>query len=717
MPFWNNAQGRHTIRLLRDFDDTVFMKAHEGALLAEDERKIDAATRSFSNARDFTITGGQFIDAGGVNEINNSYITNVISSGRAVFELLEPYACLEATKDSSARHPPPRCHPGTRLRIQDRLTQWLFNESDERKMLWVRGFAGTGKSAVAQSFGDFCSDAKRHGASYFFSRTTSRNKLDTVVPTIVYQLAITVPGYRPLIEHRLADDPLLLRNSPEVQFRKLIVEPFVTLLHQRPSQSFVIILDGLDECDGEDPQLRILDMINHMMRTNPNLPLRWLIFSRPEAHLKDAFFDLTNCGREELILDAECRDDVERYTREHISRIKHKLRKFVPADWPPEEQMRELLNAVSGLFVLASTCLNYIGDPSEADPRSRLDALLIFMHRSQENVSMNPLAALDLFYSRILEGIPSAIFKTTTRILAHTSYKSQFYELKRLHSAQALCNFLRIDQVAFYKAVRGLHAVMSIPEPEDAAISQLQFHHTSFQDFLLDPNRSGKFVIRKHEALLDIVQSGIYWYEVDVIHFHPCIGWDSELGHKHDSLPGLTWVSKDTRSLLSESITRFLQWGLFNRDFDMVLDGVDEGLLSQLFNIDFRYWQAHNVLNLAIICRLDPLTSLVRTEPSGAMDRQLLEYLNLVIGNGIAKPATFPLRRDLPDGQWIRNYFIIGHGIKSVIVWTTKSPFTRGRVTCSLRSDKEPSDAQISRYQEYLRKFGWDEEKAKLEMK
>ena len=97
-----------------------------------------------------------------------------------VFELLEPYTCLDATKDSSARHPPPRCHPETRLKIRERLTQWLLNENDKWKMLWVRGSAGTGKSAVAQSFGDSCGEAKRHGASYFFSRLlveTSRKLL------------------------------------------------------------------------------------------------------------------------------------------------------------------------------------------------------------------------------------------------------------------------------------------------------------------------------------------------------------------------------------------------------------------------------------------------------------------------------------------------------------------------------------------------------------
>jgi hypothetical protein len=34
----------------------------------------------------------------------------------------------------------------------------------------------------------------------------------------------------------------------------------------------------------------------------------------------------------------------------------------------------------------------------------------------------------------------------------------------------------------------------------------------------------------------------------------------------------------------------------------------------------------------------------MRVEPSGPTDHQLLEYMELVIGHGIAKPAEFPLR-------------------------------------------------------------------------
>ncbi|EKM81453.1 hypothetical protein AGABI1DRAFT_125839 [Agaricus bisporus var. burnettii JB137-S8] len=674
----------------------------------------DQHSGSFANAQDFTVNGGQFIDAGDINEMKVNYINNVISSRQAVFELLEPYTCLDATKDSSARHPPPRCHPDTRLKIRERLMRWLMKEYDEWKMLWVRGSAGTGKSAVAQSFADSCEEEEILGASYFFSRTAGRDKLETVVPTLVYQLAREVPEYHTLIEHRLAKDHVLLRNSPPVQFRKLIVEPFATLQHQHPRKPIVVILDGLDECKGGNAQREIFEMITNAIRTNPDLPLRWLIFSRPEAHLKNVFPRSLECGREELIIDTECRENVERYVKDRLIEIKATYDDMIPADWPPQNKLEELLDAVSGLFIFASTCLNYIDDPEEGDPVSQLDSLLSFLRRSQGVVSRNPLATLDLLYSRILQDIPPNVFGTTGRILAYMCYRSIFDDDNKLDSAQALSNFLRLDQHDFYKAARGLYSAMSVPEPGDAAQTQLRFYHASFQDFLLDPHRSGRFVIGEYKAQVIFLQSWIYWLNVDATHFHTLDGWNFDHDHTHDSLPGLTWASEDNRLRLSESITELLENGLSHGTLDMQWDGVDGGLLSQLSNVDFRYWMPAYPFAIAILCRLDSSTSIVRVEPSSPTDYQLLKYFNLVIGNGVAKPARFPLKSYRPDDEWNRQFFFIGHGSNSVIAWRTGSPGSwYGHF---LRSDQEPTEAHISMYRDVLHNLKWNEEEAALAM-
>lgn len=441
---------------------------------------------------------------------------NVMRSPSIVLELLQPYTRPDAAMDSSARYPPPTCHPESRLSVRNKLREWLYNHRRQWKMIWLHGPAGTGKSAVAQTFAECCAGWGTFGAAYFFSRTGNRNKVETAIPSLAHQLAVAIPEYKAIITNEFANNPDLLHKAPPIQFRKLIIEPFSILQHQKSCDVFVIILDGLDECEGADAQLMIIDMIAEAVRLNQDLPLLWLICSRPEVHLKRAFSRLADCGREELIIDAECRSDVERYLQDGIKGIKAKYGDIIPRHWPSEDQLWKLFTAVSGLFVLASTILSYIGDPTDPDPVGQLDDLMAFLKRVAAVGSGNPLAALDLLYLQILGDISPKTFQTTWLILGHFIYTSGLY----LNSAQALCNFLRLEQHVFYKALRGLHSVVGVPEPEDAAQVPLSFYHASFQDFLRDPNRSGKFVIEEQKVLVSCTKLALFWYDIDLREFH-----------------------------------------------------------------------------------------------------------------------------------------------------------------------------------------------------
>ncbi|XP_006461546.1 hypothetical protein AGABI2DRAFT_178657 [Agaricus bisporus var. bisporus H97] len=317
----------------------------------------------FTDAQNFVLNHANFTET--VNHIHNTS-----SKERTIFDLLEPYTMLDATKDSGARYPPPQCHPKTRLNIKTKLANWLYDEKHEWKVFYICGFAGTGKSAIAQSFADSCDEWKKLGGAYFFSRMAGSDKLETVVPTLAYQLAISVPEYKSILTAELANDPLLLRSSPPVQFKRLIVQPFSTLQRQRHRDTLVIILDGLDECEGRRAQLMILEMISGSLHTTPGLPLRWLIFSRPEAHLKYKFLGLAGCGYEELVVDAECRDDVELFVRERIADIKVTYDDIIPRGWPSQDELRKLLDEASGNFEVASASL----DEFAALLNARLDA-------------------------------------------------------------------------------------------------------------------------------------------------------------------------------------------------------------------------------------------------------------------------------------------------------------------------------------------------------
>ncbi|KAJ7864220.1 hypothetical protein B0H14DRAFT_2736470 [Mycena olivaceomarginata] len=72
-----------------------------------------------------------------------------------------------------------------------------------------------------------------------------------------------------------------------VQLRKLISEPCGSVANCPPP---VFIIDGLDECEDEDVQRQILHLIGTAARQQPNA-FRFLISSRPEAHIREFFED------------------------------------------------------------------------------------------------------------------------------------------------------------------------------------------------------------------------------------------------------------------------------------------------------------------------------------------------------------------------------------------------------------------------------------------
>lgn len=277
--------------------------------------------------------------------------------------------------------------------------------------MWLTGPAGTGKSAVAQTFAEICISNDRLGGAFFFSRANERDKPNTVVPTLAYQLAIHFPDYRRLLTDRIAYDPTILQKTLRAQFKRLIIEPFSTLQvlgHPVTRAPPLILLDGLDECQGVAAQCEIVEMIGEAVRSKQDLPLLWLVCSRPEPHLKHIFSRPDygiGCLREELLIDAGTRDDVDLYLRDGFAKLRADFREVVNLHWPSNSQFERISKITSGLFVLASTIMKYLGDPVYANPNARLTSLLEFMFNAHKIGIKNPLKALDLFYSNILSSV------------------------------------------------------------------------------------------------------------------------------------------------------------------------------------------------------------------------------------------------------------------------------------------------------------------------
>lgn len=404
-----------------------------------------------------------------------------------------------AAFDSSSRDPPPRCHPGTRLAIIDRVQSFIANCSGNKKMLWIVGPAGVGKSAIMQTVSESPTTAGVVlGASIFFS-INGRSDGTKTIATIAYQLATHHIQYRQLIRNEIMNDPSLPRKSMAAQFNKFIVEPFIHRL-QNSHARFLIIIDGLDECNGHDTQCKLLGLISYFCTTYPTSPLIWVVASRPEPHIT-SFLSRAKMTptyvKEEIRVDSdEASQDVESFLHYELKRIKMKslaLRDLLR--WPTERNFLKISDASRGLFAYASTVVKFVDDPAYGNPASQLDEVMeVIDSRPKQLVEgkSHPMAHLDALYSRIISGVPADVMVGTRKVLLMLIDDSRgtFERPAGVGSMIFLCNWVGMTKNDVYGATHHLRSVLHIPGPDDAIFSKLKCYHKSFIDYLADVDRS-----------------------------------------------------------------------------------------------------------------------------------------------------------------------------------------------------------------------------------
>jgi hypothetical protein len=405
----------------------------------------------------------------------------------------------DAFHDAAERFPQPRCHPDTRTKMLDVLWnwacgteppgRWTYHDPDPDSqdsvrisgVLWLYGPAGSGKSAIAQSFCQKLKEEGRLGASFFFKRgSSSRGNAKKLFPTVAYQLALLHPEFKQVVSKILDDDPAIVDRSLSHQLEELIIKPCRRVSFFRPVP---IIIDGLDECEGEHIQQEILRSIfNEIWREH--LPILFLIASRPETHIREMFADSGLNGFHRSLNINQSFEDVRKYLLDEFTRIygeREATMAGVPPAWPSSEIVEELVEKSSGYFIYVSTVVKFIDD-KRFRPVDRLNAILGIKH----NVSASPFDPLDRLYHQILSDVPLILRPQLLKVL--TIIKAQFgLTLTQIEE------LLELETGDLRLILRGLHSVINVPEQDDVGV--LSVHHASFLDYLDNSTRSGPFYL------------------------------------------------------------------------------------------------------------------------------------------------------------------------------------------------------------------------------
>lgn len=420
---------------------------------------------------------------------------------------LEPFVSHEAINGSSKQHPERQVHPGTRERVLSQIKVWIDNPSTTERILWLHGPAGVGKSTIAQTIAHSYTTEKIPANFFFFHSDSSRNNGNRLFTTLAWKFASSIPDIQRHIVGSLNKDPDLGTKGVETQFQELIVRPFEAL----PQLSdMVVVIDGIDEASyngrlDTDLQERVLKVIGNAA-TNTRVPLRFLIFGRPETHIQDT---INHFRHHTLSIDlakyADADRDIETYLKAKLDDIA-KGRNIDPAKWPGQEIIQKLVFKASGQFMYASTVVKFVGDKDNS-AKTQLDIVLGLKLRK----TTQPFAELDRFYTEILERQSDQKFLKTflASLVAHHSISGHRPLTHRVMGGPIT---LLPSSCSYPHLRRGYGILMDVPEEElrlklrnmasllDFTPRDIGLHQRSFLEFLQDPSRSGQYNISTKSA-------------------------------------------------------------------------------------------------------------------------------------------------------------------------------------------------------------------------
>ncbi|KAL0565302.1 hypothetical protein V5O48_016720 [Marasmius crinis-equi] len=418
------------------------------------------------------------------------------------------------------------CLEGTREEALRMIHDWRKAREQDLPICWLSGAAGVGKSAIAMTIAKSCEEDGLVSSFFIFRSDPRRNNPSGLMLAIAHGLVVTIPRLEPVINGRITADPKILEATMELQFRELILKPSLSRSRKKPcwrrllaslgccsappkdpgliitpSGPNLVIIDGLDECSDSATQLRILATIRDSYQRTPHFPLRFLICSRPESWIRQAFMaqplrDITRS----IVLDDTFSPakDIERYLVHELEGIRESTDYTYiefPTPWPSQEDYNCLVKRSDGQFVYIVTAVKFVKIP-HCNPVKQLR--VIIANPPVKSLTKSPYPELDNLYHVILAANPYhdmiLMILAAILLLPHDKMDGE----GRTQSPEWLGLLLWLSPGEVILALRAMHSVLDIRGPRD----RIRVYHTSFIDYLSDQTRSAEFCITEQKYVL-----------------------------------------------------------------------------------------------------------------------------------------------------------------------------------------------------------------------
>jgi hypothetical protein len=418
------------------------------------------------------------------------------SNDRQHLLTLLPCADQAAFNTSNKQHAS-ECLQDTRLDVLSRIGQWA-DATNEKCIFWLSGMAGTGKSTIARTIARKYDKEGRLGASFFFSRgIKDLGSAGKVFTTLARQLAELSPDLERYICEAVSKTSNIGSLGLQDHWERLIYQPLSKLKVGEFPKPLVLVVDALDECDGEDDVELFLQVIASARSLQP-VQLRVLVTSRPEIPIRYGIQNVPKSSHQDFDLHEIEKDivdhDLSNFCAHHLQLIRAKS--GLPVGWPGKDSIESLVRKAGGLFIYTATACRFIGEDGRL-AQSRLDLIL-----QSSSASLPPEKKLDAIYNMILTHSIKAEHNEEEKTTLHSHFNNIVGSIVILFdtlSAQSLGKLLHIPVEQITQTLTHLHSILHVPNDDNGFIRLL---HPSFRDFLLDRERCAdpQFRIKKEHA-------------------------------------------------------------------------------------------------------------------------------------------------------------------------------------------------------------------------
>ncbi|KAF6824962.1 G-protein beta WD-40 repeats containing [Colletotrichum plurivorum] len=381
----------------------------------------------------------------------------------------------------------PRCHPGTRVDLLRGIQDWA-EDRDDRRIYWLSGMAGTGKSTISRTLAETFAGLGILGGSFFFKHgEADRSRGALLFTTLAIQLSRHRPELQPFMIDAIKQTDNISSRSIAEQFEQLVLRPLESLEREsNEASSSILIVDALDECSADTDVLTFAHLLSNLARSK-SARIKVFVTSRPELAIQYAFDPIEGRYQEIILQEVTQKviaQDIRTFLADELGRIKDEWnsrhrkdpsRRIAP-EWPSQEQFETLARLSEPLFIFAATSCRFLRDHAFGNPEEQLGKLIKTADSGiHGRLAQTYLPALRQFGANGPGPERKKLLKRCRQVVG------TILLLEEPLPSTSIARLIWVEEADVYQVLSLLRSVIDVPEMPAAPV---RIFHLSFRDFL-----------------------------------------------------------------------------------------------------------------------------------------------------------------------------------------------------------------------------------------